>query len=322
MLRHLLNILFLNIIISVIGYCQETIYGPGYQTMIMSNPALSGNSGVGVLRMSYFNFYPGHGYDFHSVYTSFDSYFSKIHGGAGIYVSDDYLGGIINDIRGGLSYSYFLQAEKDLYINGGLSFSFYHRGFNFGKAVLPDQIDPLGGISLPSSEVLLNDSRTIFDVGTGVVVISGKYFGGLAILHLTQPYLGTAGSAEDKLKRKYMIHLAAEYNLNKRKNVTISPLLFFEFQGDYFSASPGLLVKTRYISANSLLLFNNNGNLDVQSGFSLTREQLTIFYNFRFNIKSENSLIPFTLAHQAGLAFRLNNVEKRIKVRTINFPQL
>ena len=59
-------------------------------------------------------------------------------------LSDDYLGGIVNDMRGGLSYSYFFQAGKDLFINAGLSASFYHRGYNFDKAVLPDQIDPLG----------------------------------------------------------------------------------------------------------------------------------------------------------------------------------
>ena len=54
---------------------------------------------------------------------------------------------LVNDLRGGLSYSYFLQAGRDLYINAGLSASFFHRGFNFSDAVFPDQIDPMGGIS-------------------------------------------------------------------------------------------------------------------------------------------------------------------------------
>ena len=82
--------------------------------------------------------------------------FPYLHGGAGFYLSDDYLGGIVNDLRGGFSYAYFLQAGKDLFINAGLSASVYHRGYNFGNAVLPDQIDPLGGVSFPSSEMLVN----------------------------------------------------------------------------------------------------------------------------------------------------------------------
>ncbi len=304
------------------AYSQETGYGPGYQAMVMNNPGLTGNTGQGVLRMTYLNFYPGHNYDFHSVFTSFDTYVPRIHGGAGVYLSNDYIGGIVNDLRGGLSYSYFLQAEKNLYVNAGLSASFFHRGFNFRNAVLPDQIDPLGGVSLPSSETLVNDPRTLFDIGTGVAFISGRYFGGFSILHLTQPDLGTSGSDEDKLKRKYFIHLAAGYDIDKRRHLRLLPLVSAELQGLYISASAGAVVEARFFSANSLFLFNNNGNLDLKTGFSLRREQLTLIYNYRFNLKSGNTLLPFSLSHQAGLAFSLNNVEKRIKVRTINFPSL
>ena len=122
--------------------------------MMINNPALAGSEGDGVLRLSYLNYFPGNNFNLHSVYFSYDSYFPVLHGGAGIYITDDYLGGIINDIRGGLSYAYFLKAGKDLFINAGLSASFYNRGYNFNNAVLPDQIDPLGGVSIPSSESL------------------------------------------------------------------------------------------------------------------------------------------------------------------------
>lgn len=304
------------------AYSQETGYGSGYQTMVMNNPGLTGNSGPGIFRMTYLNFYPGHNYNFHSIFTSFDTYVPRIHGGAGIYLSNDYIGGIVNDLRGGLSYSYFLQAEKNLYINAGLSASFFHRGFNFANAVLPDQIDPLGGVSLPSSETLINESRTLFDIGTGVVFISGRYYGGFSILHLTQPDLGTSKADEDKLKRKYFIHLAADYNIDKRRNLNLIPLLSAELQGLYISASAGAVVDARFFSASSLLIFNNNGNLDIQTGFALRREQLKLIYNYRFNLKSGNTLLPFSLSHQVGLAYSLNSVEKRIKVRTINFPSL
>ena len=104
--------------------------------LLMDNPALSGSEGDGVLRMSYLNFYPGNSFNLNSVYLSYDSYFPGLHGGTGFYLSEDYLGGILNDLRGGFSYSYFLQAGKDLFINAGLTASFFHRGYNFGNAVL------------------------------------------------------------------------------------------------------------------------------------------------------------------------------------------
>ena len=109
----------------------------------------------GSVRFSYLNFYPGNSYNFHSVYFSYDSYFPGIHGGAGIYVSDDYLGGIMNDVRGGLSYSYFLQAGKELYINAGLTASFFHRGFNFGmRFCLNRSIRWAGYINTPDGNCL------------------------------------------------------------------------------------------------------------------------------------------------------------------------
>ncbi len=157
-------IIILVFVFSVICSGQETDSGPGYQMIMMNNPSFAGSEGEVLLRLSYLNYYPGNNYNLHSVYVSYDSYFSSLHGGAGIYISDDYQGGIINDIRGGLSYSYFIQAGKDIFINAGLSGSFYHRGFSFGNALFPDQIDPLAGIMYPTSEALASKGRTVFDI--------------------------------------------------------------------------------------------------------------------------------------------------------------
>ena len=76
-------IFILILIVSEPIYCQETNYGPSYQTLILSNPAFTGSNLDGVLRLSYYNFYPGNHYNLHSVFLSYDSYFSSLHGGAG-----------------------------------------------------------------------------------------------------------------------------------------------------------------------------------------------------------------------------------------------
>ncbi len=52
--------------------------GPGFQIIMMNNPAFSGSEGDGILRLSYLNFYPGNNYNLHSVYFSYDSYFPGI----------------------------------------------------------------------------------------------------------------------------------------------------------------------------------------------------------------------------------------------------
>lgn len=303
-------------------FCQETNYGPGYQTMIVNNPAFSGSSLDGTVRLSYLNFYPGNNYNFHSVFLSYDSYFQSLHGGAGFYIANDYIGGIVNDLRGGLSYSYFLQAGKDLYINAGLSAAFFHRGFNFSDAVFPDQIDQMGIISRPSSELMANENSTVFDVGTGFMFFYRKLAGGFAIAHLTQPDLDGNGASVEKLKRKYLINLIADIDLKKGSGLKIMPLASFEMQGNYLCSGAGAVLQSNYLSFSSVLMFDNNKNIDVQAGFSFRWEKIGMFYNYRFNLTSANSLVPFSLVHQTGLTFSLHNVEKRIKFSTINAPYM
>jgi type IX secretion system PorP/SprF family membrane protein len=259
------------------SYCfgQETDVGPGYQMIMMNNPAFSGSGGDGVVRLSYLNFYPGNNYNLHSVYFSYDSYFPALHGGAGFYLTDDYMGGIVNDLRGGLSYAYFLQAGKDLFINAGLSASFYHRGYNFDKAILPDQIDPFGGVTFPAGEVLANSGKTVLDIGAGFLFVSGNYFGGFSINHLTEPDLTATGLSNERLKRKLLVHLAGELNLNKTQNLKIRPLGFLGLQGGYLSVGTGAELASSYLSVNAIMLGDNNKNMNIQTGFSFKSGKVT-----------------------------------------------
>jgi type IX secretion system PorP/SprF family membrane protein len=322
MLKRLFHILLIVVFNPFICTGQETDPGPGYQTILMNNPALSGSEGDGILRLSYMNLYPGNNYNLHSVYFSYDSYFPALHGGAGIYMCDDYLGGIVNDIRGGLSYSYFLQAGKDLFINAGLTASVFHRGFNFEGAVLPDQIDPLGGVSYPSSEILSNTGKTVFDIGAGFLFISGKIFGGFSINHLNEPDLSEGGLADEKIKRKLFIHMTGDIDLNKSRNLKIRPIGYLGVQDGFISGGFGPVFESNYLSINTILLGSSDKNLNFQTGFSIKAGLMHIYYNYRFNITSGNNLMPLSLLHQTGLAFSLNNVDKRKIIKTINFPKL
>ena len=318
-------IAFLMIFISSSAFCQETDYGPGYQTIMVSNPAFTGSSGESMLKLSYLNFFPGNHYNFHSVFFSQESYYPVLHGGAGIYVSDDYIGGIVNDLRGGVAYSYFLRAGEDLYINAGLSASFFHRGFNFSDAVLPDQIDALGGITLPSSQILTDSRRTVFDVGTGFLAMTGNIVAGFSITHLAEPDLSGTGSSVERLRRKYSLTFLGGFDPGKNEKLLIRPLASLAIQGGYLSAAAGAILESRNLGFNSVFIFGNNKNIDFIAGFSFRSDLLTLYYNYRFNIKSQSLTLPFSMAQQAGVAFslnKLNNVEKRIKGKTINAPGL
>ncbi len=313
---------FLSFLISGISSGQATDYSPGYQTLMMTNPAVTGSEGDGKLRLSYMNFYPGNGYNLHSVYLSFDTYYEPVHGGTGFFLAGDHLGGIVNDLRGGFSYAYFLKAGKDLYINAGLAASFYHRGYDFGGAILPDQIDPVGGVINPSSEILSDNGNTVLDLAAGVLITTGRISGGLSVSHLAGPDPGGSGAEVDRIGRKLMVHVAADLDLNERLDLIIRPVASMEMSKGWFSASAGAALGNKLLSVNSLIIYGSNDNMDVQAGFSVKTGRIMLYYNYRFNASSGNNLLPFSLMHQTGVAFSLYNVEKRNGIRTINLPEM
>ena len=301
---------------------QEPLYVPDFQTMLISNPALTGSEGNGTLRLSYKDLYPGNGFNLHSVSLSYDGYFPSLHGGAGFFISDNYLGGIVNDLKGGFSYAYLFRASRDLYLSAGLAASFYNHGLRTGGAVLPDQIDPLRGVVLQSREILTSGGKTVLDVGTGFMIIAGRFFGGISVSHLTGPDLSRTDLIENRLDRTLLMHAAGDFDISIEKSLKVRPAGILELQKGYNSFGAGAVFESNYLSVNSLLFTSSGRRFDLQAGFSIYTESFVVFYNYRFNIASGNDLLPFSLLHQTGVAFSLNNVEKRKTIKTINFPKL
>lgn len=318
-----LNIILLLVIWStLVTEGQETAYGPGYQTVMISNPAFTGSEGDGTLRLSYLNYYPGNNFNLHSVFVSYDSYIPVMHGGAGFWLTNDYIGGIVNDIRGGFSYAYHFQADKNLFINAGLAASCYYRGYNNGRIILPDQIDPLGGVNFPSAESISEKGRAVLDIGTGIMVMSGKFIVALALNHLAAPYLAETEFSGDQLERKLVINLAGNFDLKKNPQIVLKPIINAELQGSFFSAAAGGSIENNSLSISSVLLVNNAEDVNLQAGCSLRSGLFLFFYNYRFNISSGNRMLPVSLLHQTGLSVSLNIVDKRKIIKTINFPKM
>ena len=302
-------------------YGQEPGSGTGYQMALMNNPAFAGTTVDGSLRLSYLNYFPGNSYNMHSVWVSYDSYFPLLHGGAGFFVSDDYSGGIINDLRAGMSYSYSIQAGRDLFINAGLSASVIHRGFNFNGAVLPDQIDPVGGASMPSAEVLAYGGETLFDLGAGFVLLSDRIFGGVSVTHLNEPGFRETGPSDERLKRTLFIYVAADVGGRSKSELRFRPQIYTAMCRGYLLAAAGAAIEIPMFSLNVILIKDGLENINLQPGFSFTKGKLSIYYNYTFSVISGNNLMPFSLLHQTGLAYSLNRVEKRNSIKTINFPK-
>ncbi|MDO9579158.1 MAG: type IX secretion system membrane protein PorP/SprF, partial [Bacteroidales bacterium] len=193
---------------------------------------------------------------------------------------------------------------------------------NFSKALFPDQINPLGGVLIPSSELLDASGRTVFDIGAGFLIICGNFFSGFSINHLAEPDLSLEGFNNEGLKRKYLFNISGDMSLNKAKNLIFRPMAFMGLQGGFLSAGSGAVLESNYLSINTILLGDNGGNMNIQTGFSFKTGKISVYYNYRFSIVSGNNLMPLSLLHQTGLTFSLCNVDKRNIIKTINVPKL
>jgi hypothetical protein len=94
------------------------------------------------------------------------------------------------------------------------------------------------------------------------------------------------------------------------------------YQDGYLAASGGAVYEATYLSLSSVVLWDNNKSLDLQTGFTVSFAELTLFYNYRFNLLSGNEYLPLSLMHQTGLSVRLNKIEKRNNISTIILPKL
>lgn len=301
---------------------QGDFYAPALESMVTFNPAAAGAEGDGTLRMLYIMRYPERNFNLHYLSVSYDTYISLLHGGISGFVTDNYQGGIINNISGGLSYSYHLQAGRDLFINAGLSAVFQHRGINSRDIIMPDQIDPVRGPVLPSGEIINGRGRTVFDVGTGFMIMSGNYTGGISVNHLAKPDMAGRNASEDQLPWHFTIFSMTIFNLSQKSRLNLQPLLLFDLYGKDITAEAGAMLGTEKASVSSLFSFMSNGDVNLQSGFSFQIFKGLFFYNYCFNLTSVNGMLPFTMYHMAGLSISLNNVDKRKVIKAIKFPNL
>ena len=296
--------------------------GMEYHTLFVANPGVAGCEGNGTLRLSYMNYYPGYNYNLHSVTISYDGYFSEVHGGAGFYLSNDYLGGIVNDLKGGFSYSYYFKAGSDLYFSPGLSASFTRRAFSFSGIVFPDQIDPLLGAVLTSSQVPADMSHTVFDLTAGTGIFYKGLFGGISVSHLTQPDLSAGLSTESRIPRTLLLHLTGETDISSAGNLRLRPAGKLEYHRGFVSGGGGAVIETNYFSASTMLFYNNLKHTDIQTGIQVKVKDMKLFYAYRFNLAGGENLLPVSVLHSTGIALSLKNVDKRKTVKTINFPEL
>lgn len=299
---------------------QDTWYGTVAGMHFMYNPAYAGSTGTPAARLSCYTFLPGNGFSLQSVYGSFDSYFQLLHGGAGIWLCDDMLGDIMNDFRAGASYAYHLRAGNDLFFNFGLTASAGHRGIRRGSVVLPDDIDPFAGTIITSGYTGEGDI-TFFDLGTGVTVSRGPWYGGLSLMHLTQPWLSNDQSSHSRLRRLYTMSAGASFVMPGSK-ITLNPSAAILAQADSYTFYLGTEVLVRSLMCGVAIWHAGSGFLSAESSLGWDMRSAKLMISYSYVLAGGDVSFNGTAIVKAALSVYFNNVEKSRVVHIIKLPSL
>ncbi len=300
---------------------QDTWYGSVSGMQVMYNPAFAGAAGNQSLKISAFSFLPGNGFGMQSVYASWDGYYSSLHGGAGIWIADDMLGDIMNDLRGGACYAYHFRAGRETFITAGLTASVITRGIRSGSVILPGDIDPFRGITGGDAEYFPPSPLFRFDLGTGLTVSSGSWYGGASVMHLTRPSLSDDDGEYNRIDRLFTLN--GGVSLTPRgKDFTLTPSAALLVQGEGMKIYLGSEALFRGLSGGLFMWHVTDGFTALGASAGWDVRTLNIMLSYSYIITGGNVSIGGTAIVKAGVMFSFGNVEKSSATHIIKLPLL
>ena len=172
---------------------QDFVFSQFYANPLYLNPALAGAKICPRFSLNYRNQWPGLVSAFTTVSTSYDQYFSDLHGGIGAFVLTDRQGdhGALKTNQVSFMYSFRFQLSRTIYMNAALQASLINENLDWSTLTFPDQIDPDFGFIFNTQAVPPEDMNLFYaDFNAGLLVYSKAWYGGLAVSHLTQPSNG------------------------------------------------------------------------------------------------------------------------------------
>ena len=195
---------------------QEPQFSQFYASPLYLNPALTGNTRKWRVASNYRNQWPRvPGYVSYTF--SYDQRLPAFNSGLGLlFIRDEASsGGLTYTNIGGL-YSYRLKISNKKRINWGVRFSYSNMNLDYSKLVFVDQVLRSESSTLENFD---NVKSTYFDISSGMVYDTDKYWIGIALDHLNRPnqsFLGNKNKASIKASLHGGVHLIERKHSTKK----------------------------------------------------------------------------------------------------------
>ena len=301
---------------------QDPEFTQFYAAPLYLNPAFAGTARCPRIMTNYRNQWPNLSGNFVTYAASYDQHVDALQGGIGLLVVNDKAGdGVLNTTNISGIYSYQLNVTHRFSIKAGFQATYAQKRLDWSKLTFGDQISPKYGFIYPTQEVMPQESRSYFDLSAGILAYSSKFFGGLAINHLTQPNEGFISTNQAKLPMKITVHAGMQIPLaSKSRSSTsyISPNILFQQQQNFTQVNMGLYVGKGALVGGAWCRYNFT---NIDAIMLLVGIQQGIFkFGYSYDV-TVSKLAPSTAgAHEIsfGMQFQCKKPKKRF--RTIQCP--
>ena len=221
---------------------QDAIFSQFYAMPLQLNPGFAGSAYAPRVGIIYRNQWTGFANAYRTYAVSYEQNLDRLNSGIGFNVTGDNAGnGIYKTNRFSGSYAYRLNITDEFNIRLGMEAGIHQTSLDWDKLLFPDQIDPIDGPVFNSSELTPEiTTRTRFDVSAGLLLLSERWYGGIALKHLNTPNEGIL-LINDNLSRGlpllYNLHGGVDLLVkpgNKHREASfLSPNFLFVAQGPY-----------------------------------------------------------------------------------------
>lgn len=214
---------------------QEPQFSQFYAASMSLNPAFTGNTLAGRVTAIYRNQWPKIPKGFVSYAFSYDHNIQELNSGVGLMVVHDKAGsgGLRFTNIAGL-YSYNIKLSRHVAIRPGMKFSWTIRDYDLSGLVFNDQIVRNGASQTIESN--LGEPISYFDLGTGVILYSRKYWAGISFDHLNRPNQSLMGGMSE-LPVKASVHggynIPIDKDLRKKTITSVTVAANYKAQGKW-----------------------------------------------------------------------------------------
>jgi len=195
-----------------IASAQDIHFTQFYATPMYLNPAFTGANACSRVTLTYRNQWPGINKTYRTYMASADHYLSQFNMGIGALVASDVAGsGNLKTTIFNLQAAYEAKLGRDFGMRFGIQPGINTRSINYNNLLFGDQIANGGAAS--SVEIPIA-TKTYFDLGTGILFYSSKYWGGISLSHINKPAESLVDGGEAVRPMKYSFHGGGKFVIN------------------------------------------------------------------------------------------------------------